>query len=113
MQAISNIGIVYFFAAVLLSAVITFALRALPFAVFRNGRPLPEYIRRLGEILPSSIMAVLIVYCLKDVSGEFFGHGIWELAAVAVVVVTYKWKHNTFISILTGTAAYMLFIRIF
>lgn len=113
MSIADNVSIIYFLAAVLLSAAITFALRALPFAIFRNGRPLPDYIRRLGAVLPSAIMAVLIVYCLKDVSGEFWKHGIWELVAVAVVVVTYKWKHNTFVSILSGTAAYMLFIRIF
>lgn len=113
MRIAGNVSIMYFLAAVLLSAAVTFLLRALPFVIFRNGRPLPDYIRRLGAVLPSAIMAVLIVYCLKDVSGAFRANGIWELVAVAVVVVTYKWKHKTFISILSGTAAYMLFIRIF
>ena len=48
--------------AILVSAVITFGLRALPFLVFQEGKELPDQIKRLGMVLPSSIMAVLIVY---------------------------------------------------
>lgn len=29
------------------------------------------------------------------------------------VAVSYKWKHNTFLSILLGTVCYMVFLRIF
>ncbi|MFR3493230.1 MAG: AzlD domain-containing protein [Blautia sp.] len=35
-----------------------------------------------------------------------------ELAAAAVVVATYKWKHNTLLSILLGTACNMLLLRL-
>ncbi len=57
--------------AIFVSAVITFGLRALPFLVFQEGKELPDQIKRLGMVLPSSIMAVLIVYCLKDVGDDF------------------------------------------
>ena len=49
--------------AIFVSAVITFGLRALPFLVFQEGKEFPDQIKRLGMVLPSSIMAVLIVYC--------------------------------------------------
>lgn len=75
--------------AILVSAVITFGLRALPFLVFQEGKELPDKIKRLGMVLPSSIMAVLIT------------------------AVSYKWKHNTLISILLGTVSYMLFLHFF
>lgn len=52
----------------------------------------------------------LIVYCLKDVRTDFGGRGICQLIAVAVVALSYKWKHNTFISIIAGTACYMLLL---
>lgn len=52
----------------------------------------------------------LIVYCLKDVRTDFGGKGICQLIAVAVVALSYKWKHNTFISIIAGTACYMLLL---
>ena len=70
--------------AIFVSAVITFGLRALPFLVFQEGKELPDKIKRLGMVLPSSIMAV-----------------------------SYKWKHNTLISILLGTESYMLFLYFF
>lgn len=69
--------------AILVSAVITFGLRALPFLVFQEGKELPDKIKRLGMVLPSSITAV-----------------------------SYKWKHNTLISILLGTVSYMLFLHL-
>ena len=62
--------------AIFVSAVITFALRALPFLVFQEGKELPDQIKRLGMVLPSSIMAVLIVYCLKDVGDDFMADGL-------------------------------------
>ena len=52
----------------------------------------------------------LIVYCLKDVRTDFGGGGICQLIAVAVVALSYKWKHNTFISIIARTACYMLLL---
>ena len=62
--------------AILVSTVITFGLRALPFLVFQEGKELPDQIKRLGMVLPSSIMAVLIVYCLKDVGDDFMADGL-------------------------------------
>ena len=83
--------------AIFVSAVITFGLRALPFLVFQEGKELPDKIKRLGMVLPFSITAV----------------GLWKLIAAAITAVSYKWKHNTLISILLGTVSYMLFLHFF
>ena len=64
-----NTGTVLF--VISLSAMITFGLRLLPFVIFRSESELPDKIKRLGEILPSAIMTILIVYCLKDVGNNF------------------------------------------
>ena len=101
----------YILLAIVMSALITFGLRALPFLLFRGGRSMPEWMQRLGQILPSAIMAVLIVYCLKGAKSNPIGIGIPGIIAVAVVVASYKRKHNTFISIIVGTAAYMIMLR--
>ena len=98
--------------AIFVSAVITFALRALPFLVFQEGKELPDQIKRLGMVLPSSIMAVLIVYCLKDVGDDFMADGLWKLIAAAITAVSYKWKHNTLLSIISGTAVYICMISV-
>ena len=98
--------------AIFVSAVITFGLRALPFLVFQEGKELPDQIKRLGMVLPSSIMAVLIVYCLKDVGDDFMADGLWKLIAAAITAVSYKWKHNTLLSIMSGTAVYICMISV-
>ena len=102
----------FFFLVVAVSAGITFFLRALPFLAFRGERTMSEKLIYLGKILPSAIMAVLIVYCLKETGSDFSHTGIANFLAVAVVAVSYKWKHNTFLSILLGTAVNMILIQV-
>jgi branched-subunit amino acid transport protein AzlD len=99
--------------SILIAAVITFSLRALPFLLFHGDRKMPQKLTKLGEVLPSAIMAVLIIYCLKDVPSDWGKIGVPKLIAVAVVALSYKWKHNTLLSILSGTACYMLILAMF
>ena len=98
----------YILVAVAVSAVITFGLRAFPFALFGGSRKMPEKIVKLGKVL-----AVLIVYCVKDSLDNVIGIGIPKLIAVLTVAGSYKWKHNTFVSIAVGTLMYMVLLRIF
>lgn len=97
---------------ILVAAVITFGLRALPFLVFQGQRQMPERLKRLGAVLPSSIMAVLIVYCLKDAGSDVINVGVPKVLATAVVAVSYRWKHNVLLSIVAGTVLYMVLIKI-
>ena len=91
-------------------AVTTVILRFLPFLVF--GRNTPKYISYLGKVLPKAIIALLVIYCLKDVSIAAQPHGIPELIAGSSVVGMQVWKRNTVLSILLGTVIYMVIIRI-
>ena len=90
-------------AAIVLSAAITFGLRALPFLIFSGERKMPDWLQKLGEMLPSAIMA--------DAPSDFAGTGIQKLLAVLVVAVSYHFKRSTFLSIFLGTAAYMLLLH--
>ena len=92
-------------------AVVTALLRFLPFLVFSKGTPKP--ILYLGKVLPYALMAMLLVYCLRNVEIMASPHGLPELIAVVLVVVLHKWKHNSLISILSGTVAYMLLLHVF
>ncbi len=96
----------------LLSAGITYALRALPFFLFRERKGMPKWLARLGGTLPSAMMAVLIVYCLRHVKSDMVGTGLPAAAAVLTVAASYKWKHKTFLSIILGTGVYMLLLRV-
>lgn len=90
-------------------AAITMMLRFLPFFLF-SGKT-PKVILYLGNVLPYSIMAMLIVYCLKDINLTGTSHGIPEFVAVLLVVILHKWKHNMLLSILSGTICYMLLVQ--
>ena len=94
---------------ILIMAALTAALRFLPFVMFSKGTP--KTIVYLGNLLPNAIMAMLVVYCLKNVSFAAGSHGIPVALAVALVAVLHKWKHNMLLSILGGTAAYMLLVQ--
>lgn len=102
----------YILLAILLAALITFALRALPFLIFNGQRKMPEFLVKLGAVLPAAIMAVLIIYCVKDAVTDWRTYALPQLLAVLTVGVSYKWKHNTLVSIVAGTAVYMVLLRL-
>ena len=101
-----------FLLAILVSFGCTFFLRALPFLAFSGERAMPQWLEHLSRALPPAIMAVLVVYCLKDVPDNWYPDGLFQLLAVAVTALVHKWKHNTFLSILAGTAVYMILCRL-
>ena len=87
------------------------ATRIVPVLIFGRGEKVPEFIIYLGRVVPYTAMGLLIVYCLKGAKSNLFGTGIPGIAAVLVVAVSYKWKHHTFISIIAGTAVYLVMLR--
>ena len=98
--------------AVLVSAACTLFMRTLPFLFFRGSKPLPGWLERLGRVLPSAIMAVLVVYCLKDAVLAPRENALPQALGVAVVALSYRWKHKTLLSILLGTVAVMATMRL-
>ncbi|WP_305154631.1 branched-chain amino acid transporter permease [uncultured Dubosiella sp.] len=91
-------------------ALVTFGTRALPFVVFKNQKS--PFIAYLGDVLPFSIMAMLVVYCLTEVDLLRGNHGICEIIGVASVVLIHLWKRNTLLSILAGTLIYMACVQV-
>ena len=98
------------FLIVMVAALVTIALRFLPFLIF-NRRKTPEFINYLGRVLPYAVMAMLVVFCLKGVSFVKAPHGIPELICVAIVALCHVWKRNTLFSIIAGTACYMVLVQ--
>ena len=90
----------------------TVTTRALPFLVFSSKKPTPKYIRYLGKALPLAVFAMLVIYCLKNVSFLSGTHGIPELLGILLTGAVHVWKRNMFLSILVGTAFYMVLIRL-
>lgn len=91
-------------------AIGTMLLRFLPFLIFRQHTP--PYIAYLGRVLPPALIGMLVIYCFKDVSFAASPFGMPELIAAACVVALHVWKRNSLVSILGGTAIYMLLVQL-
>ena len=68
--------------------------------------------RYLGQVLPYAVTGLLVVYCLRSVSVLRAPFGLPELAALAVIAAAHLWKKNTLLSLLAGTATYMLMVQV-
>jgi branched-subunit amino acid transport protein AzlD len=103
---------VYIIVVLLVAAAVTFALRLAPFAIFSKFKMTPK-MQRIAQLLPAAIIAVLVVYCLRDAFYASATELIITLASTAVVVVLHLWKKQTLLSIAGGTIVYMVALRIF
>ena len=99
-------------AQIAVMALVTAALRFLPFLVFKDQDKRPCVITYLGQVLPYGVMGMLVVYCLKSVSLTAAPHGVPEFLAVAAVVLLHLWRRNTLLSIFGGTAFYMVLVQL-
>ena len=102
----------YVWYAVAVIALVTAAIRFLPFMIFGNDRKTPKLIEKLGRVLPYAIMGMLVVYCLKGVSFTSVAGVAPSLIACLVVGVLYVWKRNTLVSIVAGTLCYMFLVQV-
>jgi len=94
-----------------ITGLIIFLERAFPFLIFSRRQP-PAIIRFIEKYIPPMVMAALVIYCLKDIN--FKGESVEFLPYLAGTVITvalHLWKHNTLLSIFTGTAAYMILLK--
>ena len=94
------------------TALVTMFLRFVPFLLFGGKRETPAYISYLGRLLPYAVMAMLVVYCLRNISFLSAPFGVPELISCAVVALLHVWKRSSILSILGGTACYMLLVQL-
>lgn len=97
----------YVASAIVAMGLITFALRATPFlgAQWLKRSPLAG---RLGEFLPLAIMTLLTVHAMVGDALDD-ARGPWPELLAIVPIVVLQWKQrNALLSILVGTAFYVL-----
>ena len=88
----------------------TMTTRFLPFLLFPEGKQPPAFIRYLGTVLPSAVIGLLVIFCLKDAVFTSW-HGLPEILGILFVGVLHKWKHNILLSIAGGTVLYMVLVK--
>jgi len=96
---------------ILMVACCTFLTRVLPFALFSRHEQLPDLVVYLGKILPATVIAILIIYCLKSIDVHNLAAFAPQLIATGIVVLLHLWKRNNLISIGLGTACYMVMVQ--
>ena len=94
---------------VVIMSAVTILLRFFPFLIFRKKTP--AYIAYLGDVLPAAIIGMLVIYCLKDTDMTRAPFGAPEIMAGLAVAGLQIWKRKSLLSILGGTAVYMILIR--
>ena len=57
----------YSLTMILIIALVTMALRFIPFFIFSGDRPVPKFVTYLGRVLPYSIMAMLLFPYGKEI----------------------------------------------
>lgn len=90
----------------------TMLTRFLPFLVFSGGRRTPTFVKYLGKVLPTAALAMLFVYCFKNIEFLTGAHGLPELISVVAITVLHLWKRNLLLSISAGTVLYMILVQI-
>ena len=93
--------------ATIIAALVIFGTRLFPFALFSKREP-PSILRFIEKYIPPMIMAILLIYCLKDVNFTARPFGLPQLIALLVTVASYLWKGNSMVSIFGGTIVFML-----
>jgi branched-subunit amino acid transport protein AzlD len=92
---------------VLVSAAITWGLRAVPFAVLAPMRRSP-LVGRLSAQLPLGVMVILALSTMRGVSFHDGGRALGFLLAVPVTIALQLWRRSSVLSIVAGTATYVL-----
>jgi branched-subunit amino acid transport protein AzlD len=92
---------------VLVSAAVTWGLRAVPFAVLAPMRRSP-LVGRLAGQLPLGVMIILALSTVRGVSVDDAGRALGFLLAVAVTIALRLWRRRFMLSIVAGTTTYVL-----
>ena len=100
----------YLLLVMLVMTVATYATRLTPFVLFSRDQE-RALINFISKNTPPMIMTILVIYMLKGVNYLSF-EGVYTFIAILVTVVFHLYKRNALLSIIAGTAVYMIAVQI-
>lgn len=105
--------LIYLFSVVAVGWLVTFILRALPFAIFaRRTSNTPKGLSKIGDVISPIIIGALIVYSFSTlkIDSKPAWSTLWPYIATAFTVALHLLFKNSLASIAGGTAIYMMLI---
>lgn len=97
----------YVLSAVLVSAAVTWTLRAAPFAMLAPLRH-SALLAYIGDRMPVGIMVILSAYTLRETDPVALGSAGPVVLALAITIGLHLWRGSMTLSIFAGTATYVL-----
>ncbi|MDP5227390.1 MULTISPECIES: AzlD domain-containing protein [Arthrobacter] len=85
------------------AAAVTFALRAIPFAL-KGALKDSALLADLRSWMPLGAILILLVYAVSGVDFGGSSHGIPEVSGIVVTAGVHWWRRNAVLSMLAGTA---------
>lgn len=107
-----EINKLYSFYIILTISIITILLRLSPAWIFPPDKPTPKVLVYLGRVMPIAVIAMLIVYCFRNINLFSYPFGLSEIIAGGFTAVSYIIKRSTILSILLGTIIYMILVQV-
>jgi len=95
---------------VLILALSTQVLRALPFMMFPEGKTLPNWMAYFASQLPYASMGLLVIYALRQPILNP-GFPIPEALALVVMTLVHTWRKQTLLSISLGVIVYLIIVN--
>ena len=96
----------YIAVLVAVSAAVTWALRALPFAVLAPMRH-SAVVRYLSLHMPLGVMVMLALYTVRDIPEAAGRQQLWLITAVLVTAGLQVWRRHALLSIFAGAGIYV------
>jgi len=101
----------YWILAMLAMGAVTLLCRAAPFLFFMKRKP-PPVLEYLEAFIPPMIMTILVLNAFKGIDFRAAPHGLPEIGSALAVAALQLWKRHALLSIVGGTALYMILIRV-
>lgn len=68
-------------------------------------------LKKVGDLLPSAIMFLLIFHTLEDVHITKFPFALPEVFSLAIAIILHVWKRNLLLSLFTSTLIYIVIVN--
>lgn len=98
----------YIVAFIAVATLATFATRVIPFLFLSRHHEHPLLLH-IGRYLPAAVMALLVVvFLMRSATWTSPAFGADALIPCALVILLQLWRRNALLSIVAGTAVYMI-----